>query len=308
MNEVIEAVQVSVGHHGREALKGEFISTSAIYSITPSFCPKPIAWGTFRGDADTHFYLCNFYSLTEWCQDFKERSPDPDLFSRQLATLHSHKSPNGKFGFECVTYNGNLPQDNTWCDSWEKFFANGLRHILKLREERAGPNAELDAVIPTLFAIVIPRLLRPLESNGRKVKPSLVHGDLWCGNASIVEGDPKQGIVYDPASFWAHNECKYDFLRSTSNEHILNFLNRRAGELASQTEQIHSGVFYGIPLTHRQIRTSRGLRRQNCAVRLVSDSRNLSFLSRQSPLTLMTLRRFNLHAAAMFPDPSYVQR
>lgn len=181
-------------------MKGEFTSTSTIRSITPNFCPKPIAWGTFQGDSDTHFYLCNFY-------DFAEGLPDPDSFCKQLARLHSKESPNGKFGFECVTYNGNLPQDNTWFDSWEEFFANGLRHILRLREERAGPNPDLDAILPPLFDTVIPRLLRPLESNGRKVKPSLVHGDLWCGNASVIDEVTEEGIVYDPASFWAHNEC-----------------------------------------------------------------------------------------------------
>lgn len=191
--------QISVGIHGREALKGEFISTSTIHSITPSFCPNPIAWGTFHSDADTHFYLCNFYEFTEGL-------PSPDSFCEQLAILHSQESLTGKFGFECVTYNGDLPQDNTWCDSWEEFFVNGLRHILRLREERAGPSPELDAVLTPLFETVIPRLLRPLESNGRTVKPSLVHGDLWYGNASIIEGT-REGIVYDPASFWAHNEC-----------------------------------------------------------------------------------------------------
>ncbi|KAM0323295.1 hypothetical protein ACHAQA_008887 [Verticillium albo-atrum] len=204
-------MKVSVGHHGREALKGEFTSTSTIYSITPSFCPKPIACGTFKGDVDTHFYLCNFY-------DFTEGLPDPDSFCRQLATLHSKKSTNGKFGFECVTYNGNLPQDNTWFDSWEEFFAHGLRHILALHKERAGPNADLDAVLPPLFETVIPRLLRPLESNGRKVKPSLVHGDLWCGNASIVDEDTEEGIVYDPASFWAHNEYELGNWRPERNK------------------------------------------------------------------------------------------
>lgn len=113
------------------------------------------------------------------------------------------------FGFDCVTYNGNLPQENTWHDSWETFFANGLRHVLRLREERGGPETELDAVLPPLFDIVIPRLLRPLESDGRRVKPSLVHGDLWCGNTGVVDEGLGEGIVYDPASFWAHNECSY---------------------------------------------------------------------------------------------------
>jgi protein-ribulosamine 3-kinase len=145
--------------------------------------------------------VCEFY-------DFTEGVPEPISFCEKLARLHSsHTSPEGKFGFPYVTYNGNLPQDNTWFDSWEAFFDNGLRHVLKVREERAGPNPELDALLPPLFEKVIPRLLRPLESGGRKIQPSLVHGDLWCGNAGIIDESTEEGIVYDPSSFWAHNEC-----------------------------------------------------------------------------------------------------
>jgi len=150
---------------------------------------------------DAHFYLCKFYN-------FAEGVPEPVSFCEKLARLHSsHTSPEGKFGFHCTTYNGNLPQDNTWFGSWEKFFDNGLRHVLKVREERAGPNAELDVLLSVLFDKVIPRLLRPLETGGRKITPALVHGDLWCGNAGIIDEDTEEGIVYDPSSFWAHNEC-----------------------------------------------------------------------------------------------------
>ncbi len=192
-------MKVSVGHHGREALRGEFESTLAIYDIAPDFCPEPIAPGTFALDPTSHFYVCKFYS-------FAPGVPEAPSFCEKLARLHSsHTSPSGKFGFHCVTYNGNLPQDNSWSDSWEAFFAHGLRHVLGVREDRAGPSAELDALLPPLFDCVIPRLLRPLESGGRRVLPSLVHGDLWCGNAGIVE-TTGEGIVYDPSSFWAHNE------------------------------------------------------------------------------------------------------
>lgn len=153
--------------------------------------------------SDAHFYICKFY-------DFAEGVPSPASFCEKLARLHSSStSPEGKFGFHCTTYNGNLPQDNTWSESWEKFFNNGLRHVLKVREERAGPSPELELLSPTLFDKVIPRLLRPLETGGRKITPSLVHGDLWCGNAGIIDEDTDEGIVYDPSSFWAHNECRY---------------------------------------------------------------------------------------------------
>jgi len=184
-------------------LKGEFASTSAIYALTPDFCPRPIAWGTFKTDPDSHFYVCKFY---DFIKDISV--PAPDSFCQKLAELHSqHTSPEGKFGFHCTTYNGDLPQDNTWCDSWETFFANALRQVLKVREERAGPSEALNSLQPALFNKVIPRLLGPLESDGRKIQPSLVHGDLWCGNTGIIDESTKEGIVFDPASFWAHNEC-----------------------------------------------------------------------------------------------------
>ncbi|KAH6611491.1 hypothetical protein Trco_001511 [Trichoderma cornu-damae] len=205
-------MKVSTDHHGKLALRGEFESTSTIHSITPEFCPKPIGWGTFEKDSKSHFYICKFY-------DFVEGVPEPGSFCEKLARLHaSHSSPEGKFGFHCTTYNGNLPQDNTWCDSWEAFFANGLRHVLKVREERAGLNPELDALLPSLFDKVIPRLLRPLESGGRKIRPSLVHGDLWYGNTGIIDGDTDEGIVYDPASFWAHNEYELGNWRPERNK------------------------------------------------------------------------------------------
>ncbi|XDG08716.1 hypothetical protein ABKA04_008331 [Annulohypoxylon sp. FPYF3050] len=205
-------MKVSVGDHGREALKGEFESTASIYNITPDFCPEPIAWGTFASDPSSHFYICKFY-------DFAKGVPEPTSFCEKLARLHSsHTSPNGKFGFHCSTYNGNLPQDNSWSDSWETFFANGLRHILKIREERAGPNDELDSLLSLLFDRIIPRLLRPLESEGRKIQPSLVHGDLWYGNAGIFDESTDEGIVYDPASFWAHNEYELGNWRPERNK------------------------------------------------------------------------------------------
>ena len=106
-----------------------------------------------------------------------------------------------------VTYNGDLPQENSWADSWEEFFINGFKHVVEVNVERAGKSDELNALLPSFYANVIPRLLRPLETGDNNIKPSLVHGDLWCGNAA-VDQSTGEGIVFDPSSFWAHNECK----------------------------------------------------------------------------------------------------
>jgi len=52
---------------------------------------------------------------------------------------------------------------------------------------------------------VIPRLLEPLESHGRQVKPCLIHGDLWEDNIG-THVETGQILLIDPAPFYAHHE------------------------------------------------------------------------------------------------------
>ncbi|KAI0870235.1 Fructosamine kinase-domain-containing protein [Hypoxylon argillaceum] len=185
-------MKVSRGHHGLEALKGEYESTSAIYAITPDFCPRPVAWGTFKTDKDSHLYICKFYEFTDGL-------PNPTMFCANLAKFHSsHTSPTGKFGFHIVTYNGDLPQDNTWSDSWEAFFENGFSYVLNIREA---------------------------QTSGNTIQPSLVHGDLWCGNAAIADEDTEEGIVFDPSSFWGHNEYEFGNWRPERNKFTRKYFN-----------------------------------------------------------------------------------
>ena len=182
-------------------LYGEFESMKAIHALSPDFVPKPIAWGTYETIPDTHFFVCQYREMTD-------EMPDPHEFSSQLAALHrDSKSPNGKFGFHMTTYSGNLPQMNEWEGSWETYFTKNMRFALNLEIEAKGPDPEFDVLIPTLFDKVIPRLLRSLESEGRSVKPSLVHGDLWYANSGI-DVNTGESLVFDACCFYAHNECE----------------------------------------------------------------------------------------------------
>ena len=182
-------------------LHGEFESMKAMHALSPDFIPKPIAWGTYETIPDTHFFLCQYRHMTD-------AMPDPYNFSDRLAALHKNsESPNGKFGFHITTYSGNLPQMNEWEESWELYFAKNMKLALDLEIEANGSDPEFDVLIPNLFDRIIPRLLRPLESEGRSVKPSLVHGDLWYANSGVdvVTGE---SLVFDACCFYAHNECE----------------------------------------------------------------------------------------------------
>jgi protein-ribulosamine 3-kinase len=204
-------------------LEGEHLATKAIHEIVPGFVPTPIDNGSLTSIPNMHYYLCRFHDLVE-------ELPEPEDFCVKVASLHRNSvSKTGKFGFEVVTYNGDLPQRNDWAEKWEEFFANGIKHMLNLNIERGGQWPEMEALKSEMLSKVIPRLLRPLEIGGRSVKPSLVHGDLWCGNAA-VDMQADLPIVYDPAGFFAHNECEYD-LTSLLNCRIMTSF-RRARELA----------------------------------------------------------------------------
>lgn len=184
-------------------VSGEFESMTAIHSLMPDFAPKPIAWGTYETIPETHFFLCEF-------KEMSGELPDPQKFTARLAALHgTSRSPNGKFGFHVATCAGNLSQYCGWEDSWEVFFTKSLRQALAHELAAHGPDSEFDQLLPVLFDKVIPRLLRPLETKGRSVKPSLVHGDLWYGNTG-TDADTGMPLIFDACCTYAHNECELD--------------------------------------------------------------------------------------------------
>lgn len=116
-------------------------------------------------------------------------------------------SPTGKFGFHTTTFNGIVPLVNEWCDTWEEFFSRQLRSDIKWEQSVRGSDPEMDEISNEFFAKVIPRLLRPLQTGGRSIKPVLVHGDVWPGNVQI-DSDTERVILFDSCCCYAHNERK----------------------------------------------------------------------------------------------------
>ncbi|CAG8981551.1 hypothetical protein HYALB_00013936 [Hymenoscyphus albidus] len=202
------STHVASGDLGLGMVEGEFESMKSIHDVLEDFCPKPLAWGTFKSNPDLHFFLCDFREMD---QDI----PEMDRFTSMLAEFHSTssaRSPNGHFGNHCTTYNGNLAQDNSWTDSWEEYFKDNIVRMLQLEEEARGPSPELKQLAGPFLEKVIPRLLRPLETQGNILKPCLIHGDLWYGNTS-TDLDTGEPITFDASSFWDHNEYEVRTMR-----------------------------------------------------------------------------------------------
>ncbi len=116
---------------------------------------------------------------------------------RGLALIHktsAEQSPNG-FGWDQNGYIGLGAQPKGWRKNWSECFVD-LRLIpqIKIAEKWGLKLNNLEALLSqiTLF----------LETSNSI--PSLVHGDLWSGNAAIDKSG--RGVIFDPAIWWADRE------------------------------------------------------------------------------------------------------
>lgn len=173
--------------------EGEFESLKAIREVVPTFVPQPHAWGPLK-------HGVGYFLLTEF-RMVGQQPPDPPKLAVRLAELHKNSvSPTGKFGFHITTCHGNLPQDTNgvWEESWTKMFSRILSRAMDLDDKKNGVWPQFTAVRQLFFDKVIPRLLDPLQSDGRSIKPCLVHGDVWDENCADVRISPSR-LIYDSA-------------------------------------------------------------------------------------------------------------
>lgn len=117
-------------------------------------------------------------------------------FGKQMAGLHKHTSP--QFGFGADNYIGSTPQLNNWTDDGYVFFARQrLIYQVELAFEKG------------LIEVTVRRAVEKLASRLKDLIPpqpaSLIHGDLWSGNATSDQyGNP---AVIDPAAHYGWGEA-----------------------------------------------------------------------------------------------------
>jgi fructosamine-3-kinase len=114
-----------------------------------------------------------------------------------LAALH--RMPRERFGWGRHNFIGATPQPNAWSDDWLGFW----------RSQRLHPQLRYAAHhrLPSKMIDRGERLLADCEVLFRdhKPAPSLLHGDLWGGNASALgDGTP---VVFDPAVYVGDREA-----------------------------------------------------------------------------------------------------
>ncbi|NOV28950.1 fructosamine kinase family protein [Methylomonas sp. ZR1] len=150
--------------------------------------PKVICFG----ECQQHAYL-----VLEFIELSSLHSRSASLFGEQLALLHQR--PQAYFGWHIDNTIGSTQQHNARHDDWVSFWqqqrlgkqlqfaaANGYRGSLQTQGDKLLEN------IIAFFSDYRPH-------------PSLLHGDLWGGNAaSDKQGQP---IIFDPACYYGDREA-----------------------------------------------------------------------------------------------------
>ncbi|KAL8976837.1 MAG: hypothetical protein Q9205_007239, partial [Flavoplaca limonia] len=211
-------LKVTQNEVGKAMVSGEFESMKALHGASQELTPEPIAWGTFAQADHVHFFLCEFVKMSN-------DLPNVEASMKMLAGLHANSSsPNGKYGFHVPTLQGTVPQFAEWTESWEDFFTKSIQLVFENEESSQGPDPEVQHLCKETLEKVVPRLLRPLETGGRHIKPCLIHGDLWDGNTSTtVETD--QPVIYDATCLYAHNEFELAPLRPARHRMGTDYIN-----------------------------------------------------------------------------------
>ncbi|MGR2767201.1 fructosamine kinase family protein [Photobacterium sp. GSS17] len=113
---------------------------------------------------------------------------------QKLARLHAW-GDQPEYGFDIDNYIGLTPQPNNWRRRWCRFFAEQrIAWQLQLCNEKGISFGNIDTITGKVIELLM----------NHQPKPSLLHGDLWQGNAAVTVNGP---IIFDPASYWGDREC-----------------------------------------------------------------------------------------------------
>ena len=144
----------------------EALGLKQMYATKTITVPQPVCWGTAANSS---------YLVLQWLDLGSGSNQSWTEMGRQLAAMH-RVGTSKDFGWSRNNTIGSTPQINTWMDNWADFFAKQrIGYQLKLAKRRGGNFPESNRVVD-----VVRNKLAEWQP-----PVSLVHGDLWSGNAAI---------------------------------------------------------------------------------------------------------------------------
>ena len=169
-----------------EMFAAEALGLKQMHATGTITVPQPICWGTAENSS---------YIVLQWLDLGRGNNSSWTEMGRQLAAMH-REGKKDRFGWSCNNTIGSTPQLNTWMDNWADFFAEQrIGYQLKLAQRRGGNFSNLNKVVDAVRN----------KLADRQPQASLLHGDLWSGNAAITtDGAP---VILDPATYYGDREA-----------------------------------------------------------------------------------------------------
>ncbi len=168
--------------------KAEFLGLEALAQSNTVTVPQPILYGVTDS---------NSFIVLEKLSFSVGRSPSEQKMGAQLAQLHKIKQ--AFFGWHLNNTIGSTPQINDASQDWVSFWAEqrlGFQLSLARKNAYAGRLIQSGNKLAKSLAVFF---------KDYSPHPSLLHGDLWSGNAAVTE--TSQPVIFDPACYYGDREA-----------------------------------------------------------------------------------------------------
>ncbi|KAF4772462.1 hypothetical protein HAV15_009097 [Penicillium sp. str.  len=213
------------------AIQAEFNSLQMLYTANPEAVPRPHKWG----------------------------------LSMQLARIHQVSQRTDKFGCDEPRHQAGIclapARYSRWADCFRSLIITFLNQDIAVNEKWPA----YEAAFEVLICRTIPRLLLPLQNNGRQILPTLVHGNLSAKHTRIRFSDGMP-VLFRPHAMYAHQEYELGATRLAIGGLDDGFINQHLRIVlpsAPIDEVYHRIVLYGIHFNLRHSIQHSGLFRQS---------------------------------------------
>ncbi len=171
-----------------EMFTAEYEALGELQATCTIRVPKPLLVG--------HFDAQSFLILEDL--EFASSKSNWSLMGKQLAQLHRHS--NEQHGWHRDNTIGLTQQKNQLTKNWADFFCSQrLAPQLEHSQQQGYSIANTEVVLENTQRIL----------GNHTPEPSLLHGDLWSGNAGfLTDGTP---VIYDPATYYGDRETDIAF-------------------------------------------------------------------------------------------------
>jgi len=184
-------VKVCRNRSAEEMFAGEAEGLKAMYDTHTIRVPNVLHYGPYGKMGS--FLVMEYLNIGG---RYSQAELGTKVAQMHLAEPAVQEAKDGLFGFHVNNTIGGTPQPNEWTRDWVEF----LRDKRIMHQIRLARDPELS------------KLGEQLCNNlgdyfeGITVKPSILHGDLWSGNVSGVDGEPG---IFDPACYYGHHEAEW---------------------------------------------------------------------------------------------------